>query len=193
MVAGTSRNEAVVSPQGHSAIEAVQFDPATVVAPGRFDAVGLLIAWFVRRSSWPALMLGLAVVAVVDQLDEPVLNLQDPASVVRAALSPWVGVVMALGLRLVANLGALALAFRLSSGAHVMGHVGERRLREWRDRWYRTAAYRALRWTLPVRRLAAHRLGRDDAWLRQLDLAWTIGTVAAGIVAVAAVAVTASP
>lgn len=150
-------------------------DPAVVLRPGRFDPAALLVAWFVRRSFFPVFVLGVTIVTLAGRLDDPALDFTNPTAVARALLTPWVGVVVAFGLRLGAGFAALLLAFPLTRWLRPSDYrVGDSsgRLRAWWDRWNRTSAYRALRWTWPVRRLAAERLGRSARWLLVMDRIW---------------------
>lgn len=178
-------------------VEPQHVDPAVVLRPGRFDPAALLVAWFVRRSFVPLLLVGLTIVTVAGRLDDPTLDLTSPSAVVRALLTPWVGVVVAFGLRIGANLAALLLAFPLTRWLRPDDYrVGSSsgRVRAWADRWNRTAAYRALRWTWPVRCLAAERLGRSARWLLVIDRIWVgFGVLAVLVLLVAGMVVAVNP
>lgn len=165
--------------------------PGVALRPGHVDPIALLVVWYLRRSFVPLLVLGFAIATLFGRLDDPGMNLANPASILRALLTPWVGVAAAVVVRVLANVGALLLAFPLTRWSQPADyHVGSSsgRVRSWTDRWHRTAAYRALRWTWPVRRLAAERLGRSARWLLLMDRAWVVG----GVVAVLAWLVIAS-
>lgn len=154
--------------------------PSLALRPGTLDALLLLCLWFLSRTWLPLLVAGLAVGILLSgqALDYELTN---PADVVRAIASPWAGVALAFVLRLVVKVLALVLAVPLTSWPrrddYPAGRFGN--LRRWRDRWRRAGAYRAIRWTWPVRRLAAERLGRDARWLQAMDLAWSVAIVLA--------------
>lgn len=160
--------------------------PAVALRPGRFDPVALLVVWYLRRSFVPLLMLGIVIATVLGAVDatERALDPTNPMSLLRALFSPWVGFAAAFIVRGVASAAGLLLAFPLTHWARPEDYrVGdsEGRGRAFWDRWKRTAAYRSLRWTWPVRRLAAERLGRDARWLLAMDRAWIIGGIVAGL------------
>ncbi len=177
--------------------ELQRLDPAVVLRPGRADPATLLVLWFLRRSFLPLLLVGFTLLTVMGRLgDDPTMNLTNPASVARALLTPWVGVAAAIVVRVVANVGALLLAAPLTRWARPDDYrVGRSsgRVRAWSDRWQRTAAYRALRWTWPVRRLAAERLGRTGYWLLALDRGWMAAVVVTVLVWIAAVLTVGAP
>ena len=137
-----------------------------------FDATVLLLLWCGKRLSTPLLWFGLTVAtayflfiqrdeqALVDRLSE----LQSPGDQIGALLSPFVFVVISIALRFVVAFLAFASSHPLT-GARLPEDYGgrtrvSRHLRLWRDRRYMTSAFRALRWTWPVRDAAVERLGR---------------------------------
>lgn len=156
--------------------------PSLALQPGARDPLALLCLWFLSRTSLPLLVLGMAV-GVLLSGQPPDAALDDPGDVARTIASPWAGVAIAVVLRQAARALALVLALPLTSWPrrddYPAGRIGN--LRRWVDRWRRAGAYRAIRWTWPVRRLAAERLGRDARWLQVMDLAWSIAIVVAAV------------
>lgn len=155
-----------------------RIDPAMVIRPGSLDPRLLLGTWFLRRTWVPLLVLGMSVAAGLTR-QPPGFDLASPADVVRAVVSPWAGVALAVIVRVLAGLLALALALPLTGWPKREDYPHGRlagELRRWRDRWYRAGAYRSIRWTWPVRRTAAERLGRTAGWLEAMDRAWSIAT-----------------
>lgn len=148
--------------------------PAAALRPGRFDPTALWLVWCLRRSFLPLLWSGLIGAAVVGQLEQASAEqLQTPGALIDALLSPLAGVVLALGARVGASALALALAYPLARRAAPLDErrlVGALRVALWADRLYLTRAFRQLRWTTPVRDLAARRLGDTGRRLRRADL-----------------------
>ena len=136
-----------------------------------FDATVLLLLWRGRRLSAPLLWFGLTVAsadfmliqrdkqAVIERLEE----LQSSGDLIGALPSPFVLVAIAIGLRFVVVFLAFASSYPLTRARLPEGYGGRMRVsrhwRLWRDRRYMTAAFRALRWTWPVRDAAVERLG----------------------------------
>jgi hypothetical protein len=92
--------------------------PALALRPGRFDSTALWMVWLLRRSIPPLLWSGLISAAIVGQLEQASAEqLQTPAEIVDALLSPLAGVVLAVGARVGASVLALALAYPLARSA----------------------------------------------------------------------------
>lgn len=144
------------------ALEARQLDPEHVLAPGRADAAVLLAVVCLRRTFLPILVGGVAVAAFENALDaERVEDLNTPAQILGALLSPLAGIVLALGIRFVAGGLSLVLAFPLSRW--VTQDPRRSRLRQrpgaWMDRVFVTRAYQSLRWAGWTRQAALDRAG----------------------------------
>jgi len=138
-------------------------DPAAAVRGG-FDAAALLVLWFLRCAA-PALLIGSLIYAwlVSESRFEAIPEMTSPGQAVRALLSPFAGVAVAIILRFLVGLAALALAYPLSrraTGSSMGPDSKHRPFQVWADRLHLIRAYRSLRWTSTVRQLAATRLGR---------------------------------
>lgn len=144
-----------------------RFDPNFALRPGTFDAAVLLTIWCARKAFFPLIWLGLSVATVgfgdIDTLGDEIATIEDPGAAVSSLLSPLGGIVLALGVRLVANFAAVLAAFPLTSWTrtheYTFGWRLSRWFRSWWDRIYLARAYRSIRWTAVVRELARHRLG----------------------------------
>jgi hypothetical protein len=149
-----------------------------VLRPGRFDPCALLVLWCLRRAWWALLIGGLWFAWRQGRLDEQtVAELDDPAELARALLSPLAGVVLALAARAVAAVGSWWAALPLAG--HALGAQPGKDARWWRgwgDRIHLAGALRSLRWTSGVRQAAAARLGRSGRVLTML----ATGLAAAG-------------
>lgn len=183
-----------------------ELDPAVALREGTFDATVLLLLWCARRAFFPLLWLGLTsatvAIGVIGRdpggLEARVEELQASGDWLGALLSPLVGVIIAFALRIAVAGLSFAAAYPLSRwntpSDYAEGRRSGSRLRLWRDRLYLTRAYRALRWTWAVRRVAVDRLGptggrlaRCDAILRWGGIAafalFVVTTIAAGAIA----------
>lgn len=170
-----------------------RISPSDALRPGRADAAAVLGTWFLRRSSTPLLVGGAAVATTVLGSQEPPDELGSVAEALGLLLSPWAGVALAVLVRVASGWLAWLVALPLTVAAGPEDDEGARVARWWRaqtDRLRLVRAYRALRWTWPVRELAAQRLGSDGRRLRRLDLAMTSLTVAIVLAWVAAAALT---
>lgn len=156
-------------------------DPDLALRPGQFDAAALLVVWILRRSFVPLLGLGFALVVAVSDGTEAPADLSSPTQLASVLLTPWVGVALAVLVRLLANALAWLLAVPLTDAARPRSYDGmasTRWLRAGTDRLRLARAYRELRWTWPVRQRAAERSGRLGKRLLLVDRAVTILTVA---------------
>lgn len=151
--------------------EAIQhpLDPSAALR-GRFDATALLMLWLLRRSVPALLLAGLSYAWVVSETRfEALPQVTTPGQAVQLLLSPFALVAVAIILRFLAGLAALALAYPLSrreTGSSMVSDMLRRPFRVWSDRLHLVRAYRSLRWTSMVRTLAAARVGR---WGRALS------------------------
>jgi hypothetical protein len=146
--------------------------PEDALRSGRRDPLALLVVWFVRKSFYWVLWVGITVGAVTTRTSDIGIDLGSPSDAWTELLSPYAGVAVALILRLGSSFVALGLAYPLArrhyGGLEPQCGVGSgigRRL----DRLQVARAYRSLRWTHHVRKAAIDRLGRTGARLRRLD------------------------
>ena len=165
MVDGSCDNSAGTDPIRHP------IDPVAAVRGG-FDGAALLVLWFLRGAA-PALLIGSLIYAwlVSESRFEAIPEMTPPGQAVRALLSPFAGVAIAIILRFLVGIAALALAYPLSrraTGSSIGPDSRHRPFQVWADRLHLIRAYRSLRWTSTVRKLAAARLGR-----RGRVLAWS--------------------
>lgn len=155
---------------------------ATVIRllePGRRDARNLLIVWYVRRSFYPLLFLGF-IGAFVTGGDTNV-EWSDPNEVARDLFSPLAGLILAVVVRIGANLASLALAFPLAKrrDASLEPRTGvNKRLSRWLDLRQASRGYRALRWTHHVRQEALRRVAPGSELKWKLDQIFDVATIA---------------
>lgn len=94
---------------------------------------------------------------------EAVPTLTSPMQALRALLSPFGVLAIAFLLRFATGIVALLLAYPLSrhtTGSVIGPDIVKRPFRIWNDRLHLVRAYRSLRWTSAVTKLAIQRLGR---------------------------------
>lgn len=139
-------------------------DAASAVGPGRFDAAALLTLW-TMRCAVPAILIAGVMYAwlVTGRGFTRIPEVGTIAQAWRVLVSPFVGLAIAVILRIMVGLAALALAYphsRRATGSTAGSDLFRRSFRVWSDRWHLVSAYRSLRWTSTVRKIAASRLGR---------------------------------
>lgn len=165
-------------------------DPVSAIRPGSFDAAALLILCLLR-SAVPAILLAGLIYAWLagERGFESLPDVTSAGQAFRVLLSPFVGVAAAVLLRIAVGFVALGLAYPLSrraTGSTVGPDLFRRPFRVWTDRLHLLSAYRALRWTSVVRRVAVGRLGR---WGVVLDWSGPVLAVIAVLLLVALVVV----
>lgn len=160
--------------------------PDDVMAATRQDAVAVLVLWSVRRLFYPLLLVGLAYAWLAGEVTPVALvRLDNPLQLFGALFTPLAGIALAVAVRVLSDLVALAVAFPrtrwVSQEAVKFDAAGHKRgpVRRWVDRLYMTAAYRELRSTWTVRGRAASQLGRSRLWLTGLNVALWLVTLAA--------------
>lgn len=153
-------------------------DPGDALLDGRFDPIALLVAWCAHKAFFPLLWVGAAVAstfaAEAEGPDPDGLDLGNSAG---DLFSPFAGIVLAFGLRVVAAAVGFVLAYRVTA-AHVppagsapqTATPGSLRARAARvpDLVHLTRGLRSLRWTGPVRAEAARRGERAGQVLEQV-------------------------
>lgn len=172
-----------------------RIDPAWAIRPGRRDPLGLLTAWFVRKSFYWVLGAGLIIAALTGRTDEIGNSFDSPGAVWEHLLSPLVVVLLALFIRFASAMLGLALAYPLARAHDVdlspRTNFGSG-IGRWLDRLHVARAYRSLRWTHHVRQVAIARLGDTGARLGRIDPIMDIVNITMIVLAVV-VAVAAAP
>lgn len=140
---------------------------AARVVGGPTDAWMVLVVRAIRRLWIPCLILGLAWVVLVGHAEDVHLRFTSVGEVVRALLSPLVGVVVALGLRLGST--ALGVLAAVPIARRDLGRSRMRRRRGWSGLVHVVTVAAGLRW------LRATRAARDVALTRLPD---NVGPVA---------------
>ena len=179
-----------------------RLDPDAVLRNGSFDPVALLLLWLARKSFLPVLWIGIGVAVVTtqdianlgDEVQRELESLDSLGAVFAALASPFSLILVALLLRFVVEVLALALAYPLTrwnrpSDYARRGSSGSY-LRLWWDRIYLAQSFRSLRWSWAVRQSAADRLGPRGQILEILSsvLSWASGLLLVVLVVVIALA-----
>jgi hypothetical protein len=165
----------------------LRIQPSAAIAPGTKDAKRLLTIWFVRKSFYWLFFTGLAigwtVTVVRDDQDVDVgVDWLHPSTL----LTPWLPMILALGLRFVVGWIALALAAPL-----VFAHEPNLSPREnfgssigvFFDRLNLARGFRAFRWTHHVRQVALRRLGPTGDRVGKLDPTLDVVNIVSGVLA----------
>lgn len=155
------------------------FRPDQALRPGWFDPLALVIVGLIRGTFPLLFVVGMIYMwlSFGPKLDT-VPSLTSPMQAFRALLSPFGVLAVAFLLRLTTGIAALVLAYPLSrhtTGSVIGPDIFKRPFRIWNDRLHLVRAYRSLRWSSPVSRLAIRRLGRTGYIL---SWAGTIVTIA---------------
>lgn len=157
----------------------VSFDPDSALRPGRFDPLALTVVGLLRGAAPALFVVGLIVfILTVGNHFEALPAIATPMQALRALLSPFAVAAVGVLLRFATGIAGLLLAYPLSrraTGSVIGPDLVKRPLRVGQDRLHLIRAYRSLRWTSPVRRLAIERLGRTGY---VLSWAGTIVTIA---------------
>ena len=177
-----------------------RLDPNDLLRDGTSDSATLHVTWLTRKLFLPLLLAGVIVAVQVtqnvvtlgDEIRSRIDSLNTPTDFFSALASPFSLIIVALALRIVAELMALILAFPLTRWSRPSDYdrvplVG----RYWRllsDRVHFAGAFRSLRWTYAVRQAAADRLGPIGRVLEVLSpaLSWAAALLAVILVAVVA-------
>lgn len=146
--------------------------PEHAVRPGRADARNLLIVWFVRKSFYGLIALGLLGAVISRRVDDFGVDVTSFDSLTSGIASPMVGLSLGLLARFGSGLTGLWLAYPLVRAYEVglsprTGFGSE--IGQWLDRLQLARAFRSLRWTHHVRQVALGRLGPSRAWVSRVD------------------------
>jgi hypothetical protein len=171
-----------------SAAESPRIRPELALQPGTSDPRNLLIVWYLRKSVYGLVALGLIGGTVTrTNLD---VNWKSAIELESQLSSPLAPIVIGLMLRVVSGFVALLLALPLASAYEVglsprtnLGSGIGRVL----DRLNIARGYRALRWTHHVRQVALARLGDTGRRLARLDPIMDITNIALWVAAVIAI------
>jgi hypothetical protein len=173
---------------GESAVaEPPRIRPELALQPGTADPRNLLIVWYLRKSVYGLVALGI-IGGTVTQTNLDV-NWKSGAELGSQLSSPLAPIVVGLVLRVLSGFAGLLLALPLASAYEVglsprtnlgsgIGHL--------LDRLNLARGYRALRWTHHVRQLALARLGDTGRKLARLDPIMDITNITLWVVAVIA-------
>jgi hypothetical protein len=159
--------------------------PELALRPGRADPRNLLIVWYLRKSVYGLVALGLIAGTITrTNLD---VDWKSAAELGSQLSSPLAPVVIGLILRVVSGFAALLLALPLASAYEVglspRTNVGSG-IGRVLDRLNIARGYRALRWTHHVRQLALARLGGTGRRLARLDPIMDIANISLWVIAV---------
>lgn len=160
------------------------------VGPGVVDPLVVLVLRAVRRLWAPLLVFGVAWVVVAGELDAAAdVSFDSIGDYLRALLSPFAGIVLAIGIRVLTTVLGSAAATPRAVAEH--RHNDPRRwsvLRSPGDVTSLVAAYRLLRFTTSARDVAVERLGaagrvflvvdRVESWLVPIGLIAVAAAVA---------------
>ncbi len=146
--------------------------PEQALKPGRADARNLLIVWYIRKSFYFWLFLGLIGAQATRGTTDVDIDWTEPDKLLGEFLSPLAGMILAVVVRLGSTWAALALAYPLARRHDAlleprtgfMSGIGR-----WFDRLHVAKAYRSLRWTHHVRQEALHRFGTAGQRVSKLD------------------------
>jgi hypothetical protein len=152
--------------------EVLRIRPEQALQPGRADARNLLIVWYIRKSFYMWLFLGLIGAQATRGTTDVDIDWTEPDKLLGEFLSPLAGMILAVVVRLGSTWIALALAYPLARKHDTtleprtgfMSGIGR-----WFDRLHVAKAYRSLRWTHHVRQEALRRFGTTGQRVSKLD------------------------
>jgi hypothetical protein len=172
--------------------EPARIRPELALRAGTIDSRNLLIVWYLRKSVYGLVALGLIAGGLTrTDIDVDFTSATELGSQLSSPLAP---VVVGLILRVITGFVALLLAMPLASAYEVglaprtnfgsgVGHV--------LDRLNLARGYRALRWTHHVRQVALSRLGDRGRQVARLDPIMDITNISLWVVAIVSLIVTA--
>jgi hypothetical protein len=159
--------------------------PELALQPGATDARNLLIVWYLRKSVYGLVALGLISGTLAGTNID--VDLRSASGLESQLWSPLAPVVVGVILRVLTGFAALLLALPLASAYEVglaprtnFGSGIGRVL----DRLNLARGYRALRWTHHVRQVALARLGDTGRRLARLDPIMDVTNITLWVVAV---------
>ena len=146
--------------------------PDQALQPGRADARNLLIVWYIRKSFYTWLLLGLIGAQATRGTTNVDIDWTEPDKLLGEFLSPLAGLILAVVVRFGSTWVALALAYPLARKHDALleprtGFMSG--MGRWFDRLHVARAYRSLRWTHHVRQEALHRFGTAGQRVSKLD------------------------
>ncbi len=161
--------------------------PEHAVRPGRADARNLLAVWFIRKSFYGLIAIGLIGAVLSRRVDDVGVDVTSWDSVTAEIASPMVGLALGLLTRLGSGFVALWLAYPLARSYEV--GLSDRTsfgsgIGKWLDRLQLARAFRALRWTHHVRQIALQRLGPSGRWVSRVDPVMDITNISLWVIAV---------
>jgi hypothetical protein len=167
--------------------------PEHAVRPGRTDARNLLIVWFVRKSFYGLIALGLLGAVISRRVDDLGVDVTSWDSLTSELASPMVGLALGLLARFGSGVIGLWLAFPLvrayEVGLSPRTGFGSA-IGQWLDRLQLARAFRSLRWTHHVRQVALGRLGPSRAWVSRVDPVMDIANISLWVAAIGALILT---
>ena len=171
----------------------LRIQPAAALQPGEADARRLLHLWFVRKSFYWILFLGVTIggIAAAARHQTQEIDLGDPGKLTGS----FVLVLVAFVLRFVVNWIALGLAFPLALAHEPSLSPRENfgaRIGIFFDRLHVARSFRSLRWTHHVRQVAQHRLGDEGRRLGRLDPIFDVVNITMGVISFVALVVAGS-
>jgi hypothetical protein len=152
--------------------EELRIRPEQALQPGRADARNLLVVWYIRKSFYAWLFLGLIGAQATRGTTDVDIDWTEPDKLLGEFLSPLIGLILAVVVRLGSTWAALALAYPLvrKHDTALEPRTGfTSGIGRWFDRLHVARAYRSLRWTHHVRQEALHRFGRAGQRVSKLD------------------------
>lgn len=161
--------------------------PEHAVRSGRADARNLLAVWFVRKSFYGLIAIGLLGAVISRRVEDVGVDVTSWESLTSEIASPMVGLALGLLARLGSGFIALWLAFPLARSYEVglspRAGLGSG-IGQWLDRLQLARAFRALRWTHHVRQIALERLGPSGRWVSQVDPVMDIANISLWVAAI---------
>ena len=161
--------------------------PEHAVRPGRADARNLLAVWFIRKSFYALIAIGLIGAVVSRRVDDVGVDVTSWESVTSEIASPMIGLALGLLARLGSGFVALWLAYPLARSYEVglSARTGfGSGIGKWLDRLQLARAFRALRWTHHVRQVALQRLGPSGRWVSRVDPVRDITNISLWVIAI---------
>lgn len=155
------------------------FASIKLLQDGKRDARFLLTLWFVKKTFWPLVIIGITMGIVTHTIKDGKVELTDPGSVITSLFSPLAALVLAVIVRISVDVLAGFAAYpvvheRLRElSALKRGYAPANIL----DTWRIVKGVKTLRWTHHVRKNAATRLQKDFVARGVLDRVFDLVTI----------------